>query len=288
MGEMSNETRTQTFQTPAPVKLRVDIPKGRIKVTAAETGDTRVELIAIGGDPRAQAMIAEAEVAQNGDEIVVRVRKDGPMWFGWGGSIEALVTAPLASHATLSTGAGRVETTGRLGDVDAHTGAGAIVLDECAEARARTGSGNITIASATGSADAKTGSGRVHVGNVAGNVRISTGAGSAELDGAGGEATLSTGSGNIEVGEGGDAVEASCGSGNIKVRRVDHGRVRAKTTSGGVSVGVAQGVAALLDLSTMSGRVSSELDASGPPAEGEAHVELVLNTISGNVNVARV
>jgi hypothetical protein len=46
------------------------------------------------------------------------------------------------------------------------------------------------------------------------------------------------------------------------VRRADHGRVRAKTTSGGVSVGVADGVAALLDLSTMSGRVNSELAAS--------------------------
>lgn len=233
-------------------------------------------------------MIADAEVAQNGDEIIVRVRKDGPMWFGFGGSIEAQVTAPLASHATLSTGAGRVETIGRLGEVSAHSGSGAIVLDECAEARARTGSGNISIAQVTGSADAKTGSGRVHVGKVGGNVRIATGAGSAELDSAGGEATLSTGSGNIEVGEAGDAVEATCGSGSIKVRRADHGRVRAKTTSGGVSVGVAEGVAALLDLSTLSGKVNSELAASGPPAEGEAHVELVLGAISGNVNVARV
>jgi hypothetical protein len=50
---------------------------------------------------------------------------------------------------------------------------------------------------------------------------------------------------------------------------------------------VANGVAALLDVSTLNGRVSSALDAGGPPAEGEARVELILSTVSGNVEVAR-
>jgi predicted membrane protein len=54
-----------------------------------------------------------------------------------------------------------------------------------------------------------------------------------------------------------------------------------------VRVGVASGVAALLDLSTVSGRVRSDLGASGPPTETEARVELVLSTVSGNVEVAR-
>ena len=55
----------------------------------------------------------------------------------------------------------------------------------------------------------------------------------------------------------------------------------------GSSVGVAEGVAALLDLRTMSGRVRTDLEASGPPAPGEKHVELILSTVSGNVNVER-
>ena len=52
-------------------------------------------------------------------------------------------------------------------------------------------------------------------------------------------------------------------------------------------MGVAHGVAALLDLSTVSGKVRSDLAASGAPAAGEAHVELVLSSVSGNVNVER-
>ena len=72
-----------------------------------------------------------------------------------------------------------------------------------------------------------------------------------------------------------------------QVRRADHGRVRAKTISGRVSVGVANGAAALLDISTMSGRVNSELEPGAAPNDGEPHVELILSTLSGNVNVAR-
>ena len=60
-----------TFQTPAPVLLRVEIPHGRIQVIAAQTEVTRVELIAINGDEVARQWIAQAEVAQRGDEIVV-------------------------------------------------------------------------------------------------------------------------------------------------------------------------------------------------------------------------
>jgi hypothetical protein len=287
MGAMNKDKRMQSFQTPAPARLRVEIPKGRIRIIAEETGVTRVELTANRGDATAQEWIAEAEIAQSGDEIVVRVRKTGLRLFDFGGGIDAEIHVPLGSGASLSTGAGRIETAGRLGEVSAESGSGSITLDDCAEARARTGSGNIVIGAVAGSVKAKTGSGRITAGKVGANATINTGSGSAELAGAAGDAKLTTASGNIEVGEAGDSLEAFAASGNIEVRRADHGRVRAKTFSGRISVGVARGSAALLDISTMSGRVHSELEAGEAPAAGEKHVDLVINTMSGNVNLAR-
>jgi DUF4097 and DUF4098 domain-containing protein YvlB len=286
MGAMNPDSRTMTFETPAPTRLRVSIPSGRISVTAEDTAVTRIELVAVRGGA-ARDWVAEAEIVQEGDEIVVRGRRQGFGMFGQFGSIEATVRAPRASDATLSVGAGRIETTGPLRKVSANTGAGDIHVADCGEADAHTGSGNIEIDFVAGSVEAKTGSGEVKVGQVGADARISTASGNARVEGVAGAANLTTAHGNIEVGAAGDSLEAFTASGNVRVRRADHGHVRARTVSGGVSVGVAGGVAALLDLSTVSGRVRSDLAASGPPAESEAHVELVLSTVSGNVEVAR-
>jgi DUF4097 and DUF4098 domain-containing protein YvlB len=265
---MNPDKRSETFQTPTPVRLRVEIPKGRIAVTASETHETTIELAAAHGDSLACDMIAEAEIAQHGDEIVVRIRRERRI-FGFGGDVEAEIRVPMGSAAQLGTGAGRVETHGRLGDVEAQTGAGAIRLAATAEAKARTGAGSITIAEVAGSADVKSGSGRVGLGRVGAHTRITTGAG------------------DIELGEAGDSVEAFTAAGSVSVRRADHGRVRAKTMAGRVSVGVAKGSAAFLDISTMSGRVHSELEATAEPAEGDKRVELIIRTMSGDVTLAR-
>jgi DUF4097 and DUF4098 domain-containing protein YvlB len=285
MGAMNPDKRMHTFQTPPPVRLRVEIPKGRIKVVAKETSETRIELTAIDNAAGAKAWIAHAEVAQNGDEIVVRIRKAGLTRLGAG--IEASIHAPLGSTARLSIGAGPIETSGRLGEVSASSGSGAISLDDTSEAHVRTGSGDIAIASSAGSVEVTTGTGRVTIGKVGGDARITTGSGDAELAGAAGDAKLTTGSGNLEIGDAGDNLDAFAASGNVQIRRADHGRVRAKTISGQVSVGVANGAAALLDIATMSGRVNSELEAGAAPDEGEKRVELILKTMSGSVNVAR-
>ena len=280
--------RTMSFETPQPAKLRINLPFGRIYVTAEETQVTRIDLSAPNGDATAREWIEQAEIALLGDEIVVRGPKLRFSLFNiWGGSIEAVVHTPLGSDAALSIGAGRIETTGRLGEVRAHSGAGGVHVAECADAHAHTGSGTIDIAEISGSVDAKTGAGTIRIGKVGANAEIKTGAGNARIDQIAGVARMKTAHGNIELGSAGDSLEAFTASGNIRVTRADHGHVRARTVSGGVSVGVANGVAAHLDLSTVSGRVRSELEASGAPADGEQRIELVLSTVSGNVSVAR-
>lgn len=280
--------RTMSFETPQPAKLRINVPSGRISVTAEATAVTRIELTAPNGDPNARDWIDQAEIVQLGDEIVVRGPKLRFSLFNlWGGSIEAIVHAPLGSDASLSIGAGRVETIGRMGAVRANTGAGAVHVAECADAHAHTGAGDVDIVAVSGSVDAKTGAGTVRVGKVGANAEIVTAAGNARIDEIAGAARMKTAHGNIEVGAAGDSLDAFTASGNVRVTRADHGYVRARTVSGGVSVGVANGVAAHLDLSTVSGRVRSELEASGAPADGEQRIELVLSTVSGNVSVAR-
>jgi DUF4097 and DUF4098 domain-containing protein YvlB len=102
-----------------------------------------------------------------------------------------------------------------------------------------------------------------------------------------GDARVRAASGNIEVGAAGESLDAFTASGNVDIHRVDHGRVRARTVSGKVCVGVARGTAALLDVSTMSGRVFSDLDSGAPATGDEKSVELILSSVSGNVAIGR-
>ena len=264
-----DKKRAETFQAPAPVRLTVEIPKGRISVTAQETAETTIELVAPHGDSTALDLIADAEIAQRGDEIVVRIRRERRMWFGFGGDVDALITVPVGSAVQLGTGAGGIRTTGKLGAVEVQTGAGSVRLDAASEVKARTGAGAIAVAEVSGSISVKSGSGAVELGRI------------------GGDAKITTGAGDIEVGEAGDSVEAFTAAGSVKVRRADHGRVKAKTMAGRVSVGVANGTAALLDVSTMSGRVRSDLASADAPAGSDKRLELNIRTMSGDVHVAR-
>ena len=77
------------------------------------------------------------------------------------------------------------------------------------------------------------------------------------------------------------------GSGSIQVKLVRSGEIGASSASGGVTVGVADGTPTLLDCQAVSGRVRTELEPSGEPAEGEDAVVLRLRATSGNITVLR-
>jgi len=275
------------FETPSPVRLRVEIPNGQVRLTARDTAETRIELVAVGGDAAALEWIADAEVGVVGDEIVVRGRRGRP-WRLRCRPIEARIEAPIESAASLSTGSGDIEADGRLGRITATTGSGDVRIAECAGAQARTGSGDIRIDLAHGPLEAHSGSGDVTLGKVLGDARVATGNGDASLEAADGAASLTTGSGNIGVGEVGETLEVFSASGDVDVRRAGRGKVRARSVSGDLSIGVPTGVAALLEVSTLTGEIASDLAAGEPAKAGEQRIELTLSTVSGNVRLRRL
>jgi hypothetical protein len=284
---MTTSPRTLSFDTPGPIHLRVDLPAGRILVDATDTKVTTVELAAIHGDSRALQWIADAQIEQRGDEIVVRILQPWIGMIGMGGAIAATIRAPADSALNLRTGSAHIEAIGRFGEVKAMTGSGDVRLGEVGDADVRTGSGDIAIESAVGHLEAHSGSGNVSIGKLGGEGRVNTGSGNVGIDRVEGDARVNSGSGNIHVAQAGESLHAFSASGRVVVSRADHGRVRAKTVSGKVSVGVANGAAAWLDISSVSGRVNSQLENTSEPASGDRKVELRITTGSGNVEVQR-
>jgi DUF4097 and DUF4098 domain-containing protein YvlB len=168
---------------------------------------------------------------------------------GRDGSVDAVVELPEGSSCRVSTASADFQGTGELGALDIHSASGDVSAERVSgKVRIDTASGDVSVDTAAG-ADVETASGDVRIGQVSGGV------------------TVRTASGNVQI-------EAASGP-----------RADVKAASGDISVGVAPGIGVYLELSSLSGTVSSELE---PGAEtGKADMTLYCRTISGDVRVSR-
>lgn len=275
----------RTFPTPTPVSLRVEIWQGEVIVQGRDTDTTTVELEPLHGDSGAQDLIEAARVEQRGDEILVLLPKTKTSFFRGRADVQATITLPAFSAARIETASADVSTSGELGETRISTGSGDVRVEHAVTAMVRTGSGDIDLGVVEGYCDVKGGSADIAVGRVDGDCTVLSGSGDLDLGRVAGQLKVKTGSGDVVVREGGEGIDAMAGSGDVQVRRVDHGRVEAKTGSGDVSVGVAQGTAVFLDLNTVTGDVNCALDAAEAPGDDTPVVELVVSSATGDVAV---
>lgn len=276
-----------SFPTPGPTNLRIEFGTGSCHLRATDTDTTTVELVARTGDGHAQDLIDRAVVEQHHDEVVVLLPKAKGGLFGRRGEVEATIVVPTGSNVDAKLGSADLDATGRLGNAKLASGSGDVSLEEVADAIAKTGAGDLRIATVSGSVSAKTGSADVEVGRVAGTLDFLTGSGDIMVKAIEGTVRGKAGSGDISIDQAGDGVDILLGSGDLQVARIDHGQLKAKTGSGDVSIGVANGTAAFLDIMTASGQTRSSLEAGEAPGNGEPAVELSIRSGSGDVVLRR-
>lgn len=170
---------------------------------------------------------------------------------------------------------------------------------------ARTGSADVTATVPLGRCRLVTGSGDISLTG-AQDLEVTTGSGSVSVGSLDGDsARLTSGSGDIVVGEAHCPVSAKSGSGDLLVRSLRAAELRASSGSGDISVpgargsielrsasgsltiGIADGLTAWLDLSSVSGAVRVAMDACNAPADGEPYVSVRARTASGEIAVYR-
>lgn len=170
---------------------------------------------------------------------------------------------------------------------------------------ARTGSADITASTPLGRCRLVTGSGDISLTG-ADDLDVTSGSGSVSVGSLGGSsARVTSGSGDIVVGEASCAITAKSGSGDLLVRTLRSADLRASSGSGDISVpaasgsvdlrsasgaltiGIADGLTAWLDLSSTSGAVRVAMDACNAPGQGEPYVSVRARTASGEIAVYR-
>jgi len=286
--------RSETFETPGPVRLDLEMPAGEIEIATANTEETHVELEALSSNEQVQEMVAAARIesTRRGDvfHVTVEVRTRHGVWISFSGGpdirlgtpeMRLRISCPTGAELDVKTKSADLEAHGDYGDVDVKTASGDLSVETLRSAHVKTASGDVHFQTVGGILDAKTVSGDVHVGAVAG------------------DANLQTVSGDVFVHDAGGSISASSVSGDQRYEAVVNGRVEVRAVSGDIGVGIRRGSRVFIDANTVSGSTSSEFElsdapapppapvADAPPLEDAPLVEIYAKTVSGDVRLER-
>jgi DUF4097 and DUF4098 domain-containing protein YvlB len=270
----------QTFPTPEPVALYVELGAGSLTVEAADTDETQVDV----SGPRAE----EFTVEQRGRHVVVVPPKS--RFFGIGTDDHVVrVVVPTGSDLATKTGSADTETVGSLGVIRLKTGSGDVEVERAdGPMVVDSGSGDIRCHEATAEVRIKSGSGDVDLGDVRGTTGISTGSGDVVIGIAHERTVVKSGSGDLELKRSESDVSLTTASGDLVIGHAPRGKISAKNVSGDVRVGIPSGTPVWTDINTVTGSVASNLPSTGKPADGQDYVELRATTVSGDVRLVQV
>ena len=168
--------------------------------------------------------------------------------FDFGAVLQVWATVPTGSRAVVRTGSADVRTSGRL-----------------ASANLQTGSGDVELAEVTG-----------------------TGSGDVQVDHARGRVVAKAASGNIVIEKADDDLQLNSASGDVEVGRLRSGEVAVSTASGSVRLGVPPAIPVWTDISTITGKVTSDLVGAGRPEPGQESLRLRAKTVSGDVRLVQL
>lgn len=263
------------FDTTEPISVTLELISARVTLDAAAHPHTEVEIAPADGSAASARAAAETTVEFNRGSLVIRTPRQRGSLFGRGrqstvdGSITVGIRLAPGSSVRGEAGLGRLHAEGRLGECRFKTASGDIRLQETGPLRLETALGAIAVGRVDGAAEVNNVSGPTEIGEVTGGLRVV---------GANGEVRVGRAAGDAEV---------KIANGGVTIGEVSAGTVQLETTVGSVDVGIREGVAALLDLRSLIGGVSNNLEGSAAPASGEKSVRVHARSLNGDIRVHR-
>jgi len=294
------------FNTPDPITADIDVV-GRVQITATDRADTIVEVVP--ADPADEASVQAAEqttVEFSGGRLLVKRPKLGPLasLIGPRGSVTVTVGLPTGSHVKASSLAG-ITTTGPLGEATLHSSIGDVQVEEASRLEVKAAIGSVTVDRVAGPAEVTTSNGAIRIGVTESTATLESANGPITVDKTVGALLVKSANSDINLGETAGVVQVKAANSNITIGRslagvtartawgrvrideVVSGTVHLETGRGDVSIGVAEGTAAWLDLHSKSGVVRSDLDATDGPTASDTVAEIRVQTGRGDIDIHR-
>jgi hypothetical protein len=276
-----------SFDTPEPISATAHVDAGSIRFTAGDRLDTVVEVRP--RDPKRDQDVRSAdqtEVTYASGVLTVRTPKQRYL-LGRTGTVDVTVELPTGSRVDMTGAWAQVLGEGRLGEVRVKTSSGDVRLDTTGPLQLTASHGSITVDRIEGMAEISTSSGSLRVGTVDGPAVLKNSHGTTTVGAATGDLRVSGANGDIDIARAEGSVAATTAHGTLRVAEVARGTVQLETSYGTIEVGIREGTAAWLDVSSDRGQVRNTLTASEAPEKTEDTVEVRARTRYGNIDVRR-
>lgn len=283
----------KTFESPRKVSLFVDNKVGSVTVGSRQTDLTTVYLEATSS--AAQGVVDRAtveSVAQDDrDEVRVVVPWDDRNKFRRRNEVRVRVVVPDGADVEVLTASADIDVAGDLGTLSLKSASGDVTTSGTStSATAKTASGDITVGIVDGPLRMQSASGKLRAGSVEGLLLASTESALIDIDRAVGGLDLHCTSGDIRLGQtAGDATIAAI-SGDVRIASYSSGRMRARSVSGKVEVGIPPGLTVAIDAESISGKLRSDIALDDRPGAGSDTgpvVSVEAHSVSGDVVIRR-
>jgi hypothetical protein len=290
MGALSAQEKPMpTFDSPEPITTTVELVAGDVRITAAERGDTVVDVEPSDASSDEDRKAAEQTRVEYADG---RLLVKAPKLRHWlpgntGGSVSVTIELPAGSSLQATGGLADFDCHGPLGECRIKTGLGRIELDRVQSLTIKSGTGDVVVDRVAGHADIRVGSGDVRVRELDTTAVVRNSNGDTWVGDAGGDLRLKAANGSIAVDRSRSTVDAKSANGDVRLGEVARGSVVLETHLGDLEVGIPEGTAAWLDLRSTAGKVHNALDAADAPARATDTVEVRARTTVGDVVVRR-
>ncbi|MEU3786012.1 DUF4097 family beta strand repeat-containing protein [Streptomyces sp900129855] len=275
-----------SFDTPEPISVTAYVYAGSIQFTAGDRPDTVVEVRP--RDPKKDLDVRTAdqtEVAYASGTLTVTTPRANLL--GRGGTVDVTVELPTGSNIDVTGAGARVLGEGRLGEVRVKTSAGDVRLDTTGPLQLKASHGSTTVDRVEGMAEITSSTGNVRVGLVDGPAVLKNSHGTTTVGAVTGELRVNGANGAIDIRRAEASVTGTTTNGLLRVAEVACGSVQLETSNGSIEVGVREGAAAWLDVSSNRGQVRNALAASDAPELTEGTVKVHARTNWGNIDIVR-
>ncbi|MEE1796854.1 DUF4097 family beta strand repeat-containing protein [Streptomyces sp. BE308] len=276
-----------SFDTPQPISVNARVDAGSLQFAASDRLDTVVEVRP--RDPKKDKDVRAAEqteVTFASGVLTVRTPKQRYL-VGPTGTVDVTVDLPTGSRVDATGSWTQVLGAGRLGDVRVKTSSGDVRLDTTGPLHLTASHGSITVDRVEGPAEITTSSGSLRVGLVDGTAVLKNSHGTTTVGATTGDLRVSGANGDIDIERAEGSVTATTAHGTLRVAEVARGTVQLETSYGAIDIGIREGTAAWLDVSSGRGQVRNTLTASETPEKTEDTVEVRARTRWGNIDIRR-